>query len=314
MSEKGFLTTKALDPPGKDAHGTGAGRISRTRPPRASSSWREPALKLHASATAVVETLPLSLRLIREIHEQLMKGVRGANKDPGQFRRVMVWIGGPRPELAKFVPPTADLLPDALNAFEQYLHDRSLPPLVHAALAHAQFETIHPFNDGNGRMGRLLITFLLCERKVLLRPLLYLSHFLKANRSEYYDRLQLIRERGAWEAWLEFFLEGVAQVASEAQETAQRIFALRQDLHTALAREKRAANLLRAFELLFRMPFTDARTLESELKVSAPTANTILGRFEQLGIVREQTGKARGRVYRFEPYLRLFDPDDRGTR
>jgi Fic family protein len=255
-----------------------------------------------------------SLRLIREIHEKLMHGVRGANKDPGNFRRGMVWIGGQRPEQARFVPPTPDLLPEALSAFEKYLHDRSVPPLVHAALAHAQFETIHPFNDGNGRVGRLLITFLLCERKVLLSPLLYLSHFLKANRAEYYDRLQNIREHGAWEEWLAFFLEGVAHVAGEAHETAQRIFALRKRRHEQLSRDKRAANLLRAFELLFRLPVVDARTVERRLKVSAPTANALLARLEELGVVREQTGKARGRIYRFEPYLSLFDPDNRGNR
>jgi Fic family protein len=176
-----------------------------------------------------LEAMPLSLRLIREIHGELMAGVRGQNRSPGEFRTTQNWIGpaGCTLATATFVPPPPQELPKLLGNVEQFLHDELHPPLLIAGLAHAQFETIHPFLDGNGRIGRLLITFLLCERKILNRPLLYLSYFLKQHRSEYYDRLQAIRTDGRWEEWLVFFLRGIRDVAIEATDRARRILALR---------------------------------------------------------------------------------------
>jgi Fic family protein len=192
-----------------------------------------------------LKEFPLSLRLIREIHERLMRGVRGQERQPGEFRTSQNWIGpgGSTLATATFVPPPPHVMQDALSRLERFLHDPDLPRLVHAALAHAQFETIHPFLHGNGRVGRLLITFLLCHGGVLSRPLLYLSHYLKQHRQEYYDRLQAVRLEGRWEEWLLFFLKGVAEVAIEAQATAGKILALRERHRNQLAAEGRASGI-----------------------------------------------------------------------
>lgn len=255
--------------------------------------------------------LPLSLRLIREIHSRLMRGVRGERAEPGEFRRSQNWIGSSGGLLnlnkATYVPPPPLLLPELMGNLEHFLHDETLPPLIHAAIAHAQFETIHPFLDGNGRVGRLLITFLLCKRGILSRPLLYLSHYLKQNRAEYYDRLQAIRKRGAWEEWLLFFLQGVREVATEAYDTARKILALRascQDLVQKVT--KSAAFMLRALDLLFAEPVVTAGTLTKKLGVSKVTANGHLVRLQKLGILREMTGYKRNRRFVFSPYLELF--------
>ena len=175
-----------------------------------------------------LKEFPLSLRLIREIHEKLMTGARGGNKMPGEFRSSQNWIGGSRPGDAKFVPPPPERLMEKLDTFEKFLHDETvkMPALIKAALAHVQFETIHPFLDGNGRVGRLLITFILCVEGILKEPLLYLSLYFKANRQAYYDHLQSVRETGDWEAWIRFFLTGVIDTANQATETAQAIMAL----------------------------------------------------------------------------------------
>jgi Fic family protein len=179
---------------------------------------------------------------------------------------------------------------------------------VHAALAHAQFETIHPFLDGNGRVGRLLITFLLCHNKVLSRPLLYLSHFLKRHRQEYYDRLQAVREKGLWEEWLLFFLRGVSEVAEEAQATAKKILTLREQHRTLLAAEGRASgNLLRTLDLLYEHPIVTPRFLERRLKIAYPTANGLLTRLTELTVLVETTGFRRHRRFRYGPYLALFE-------
>ena len=253
--------------------------------------------------------LPLSLRLIREIHAELMEGTRGHERQPGEFRTSQNWIGASGSTLAtaSFVPPAPHRLGEVLSNLEAFLHDTELPPLVHAAVAHAQFETIHPFLDGNGRVGRLLITFLLCHRGVLAQPLLYLSHYLKQHRAEYYDRLQALRMEGRWEEWVGFFLRGVAEVATSATDTAKKIIALRAEKQGALAAERKGSgNLVRALDLLFRHPIVTVRLLEERLEVTFATANSIAARLAELGILRERTGYARNRRFAFEPYLALF--------
>jgi len=203
------------------------------------------------------------------------------------------------------------MMQEALGSLETFLHDPTLPRLVHAALAHAQFETIHPFLDGNGRVGRLLITFLLCHGGVLSRPLLYLSHYLERNRQEYYDRLQAVRVDGRWEEWLLFFLRGVADVAVEAQATAGKILALRELHRNQLASEGRASgNLLRALDRLFEHPVITVRTLERELEVNYATANNVLSRMLELGLIEESTGNRRHRRFKYTPYVALFESTD----
>lgn len=261
-------------------------------------------------------TLPLSLRLIREIHGELMKATRGHERQPGEFRTTQNWIGASGSTLAtaSFVPPAPHRLADALGNLEGFLHDEQLPPLVHAAVAHAQFETIHPFLDGNGRVGRLLITFLLCHRGVLGKPLLYLSHYLKQHRAEYYQRLQAIRTEGRWEEWITFFLRGVADVAHAAIETARRIIALHTEKRRVLEAEGKASgNLLRALDTLFERPIVTVRLVEERLDVTFATANKIIERLVAANVLRERTGYARNRVFTFAPYLVLFDADGKET-
>lgn len=254
--------------------------------------------------------LPLSLRLIREIHEHLMRGVRGEDRSPGEFRTTQNWIGATGCTLttATFVPPPPHELQRLLSNLETFLHDQEQPPLILAGLAHAQFETIHPFLDGNGRVGRLLITFLLCERKILARPLLYLSYFLKQHRTEYYDRLQAIRTDGNWEQWIAFFLRGVREVAREAVERSKKIIALRESHHRIVQAEGKAAgNLARALDHLFSSPIVTANSLATALNVSYVTANNLVGRLVEMGILMESTGYQRNRKFRYAPYLLLFE-------
>jgi Fic family protein len=254
--------------------------------------------------------LPMSLRLVREIHARLMLGVRGEHLEPGEFRRSQNWIGpaGCTLNTASFVPPPPHLLLSLMGDVERFLYDETLPPLIHAGLTHAQFETIHPFLDGNGRVGRLLITFLLCQRGILSRPLLYLSHFLKQNRAEYYDRLQAVRTHGAWEEWLAFFVRGVRDVATQAHETARKILDLRTRYQALLQSEGKAgATLLRALDILFAQPVLTPATLEEKLGVSYVTANNYVARLEELGVLQEMTGYKRNRRFSFAPYLALFE-------
>lgn len=258
-----------------------------------------------------LSSLPLSKRLICEIHGELLSSGRGAHRMPGEFRRDQNWIGpqGAPIERATFIPPPVPEMHAALDDFERFLHDdEEHPVLIHVGLAHAQFETIHPFLDGNGRVGRLLITFLLVHRQSLHRPLLYLSHYLKQNRTEYYDRLTAIRRRGDWEGWLLFFLRGVAQTATEATETARAILVLR-DSHTAIAQERAGLNGVRLLDLLFRRPLVNVNLVRDELSLSFATANNLVAQFEDAGILREVTGGRRRRVFRYDSYIALMEDD-----
>lgn len=254
--------------------------------------------------------LPLSLRLIREIHKMLMSGVRGEHKDPGEFRKTQNWIGhaGSTLMTAAFVPPPVPEMKEALSNLELFLHNRSDMPLaMQCAVVHFQFETIHPFLDGNGRVGRLLIALMLHERGALTKPLLYLSHYLKANRLEYYDRLMDVRKNGNWEGWVKFFLKGIASVSHEAAETAKRIVQFRNNAQ--LATSKLGKSEFALIDILFQHPLIDARTAERLLGVTFATANTALRNLHQAGLISETTGKARNRIYRFDAYLRLFEEE-----
>jgi Fic family protein len=262
-----------------------------------------------------LETLPLSLRLIREIHGHLLHGVRGEHKDPGEFRRTQNWIGpqGCTLATATFVPPPVPDMMESLANLELFLHDRtSMPLTVQCALIHAQFETIHPFLDGNGRVGRLMVSLLLHERSVLKQPLLYISLFLKENRAEYYDRLMDVRRNGNWEGWVKFFLTGIAQVSNEAAVTAQRIVKFREE--TMIKARAFGKNELALVDLLFEYPIIDIRTAERLLDCTYVTASTSLQNLAKDGCVKEVTGQKRNRLYKFVGYLDLFEPEARIDR
>lgn len=259
----------------------------------------------------LLEDLPISRRLICEVHRELMKGVRGGepHKTPGEFRKSQNWIGGASPASARFVPPPADQVGETFADLERFVHDGApMPPLVKAGLMHAQFETIHPFLDGNGRIGRLLITFWLVERGVLRKPLLYPSLFLKEHREEYGERLQAISDRGDWEGWLEFFLDGVAQVADEAYKTALDIVTLRERDRERISASlgRRAPTGLLFLDELLKLPIVRTKTVQRAIGVSQPTATSLLDAFVRVGILRETTGRQRSRVYAYDEYLNLF--------
>ena len=258
--------------------------------------------------------LPVSLRLIREIHERLLTGVRGSERTPGQFRRSQNWIGPPGCTLAEatFVPPPVADMKDALGRWEGFLHDqRPMPTLIRVGLAHAQFETIHPFLDGNGRVGRLLITFLLVENRILAPPLLYLSHFFKKHRQSYYEHLQAVRDRGDWEAWLKFFLRGVAQVALEATDTARQIVAMREEHRSLITLNlgRGAGKGLTFLEQLYFRPNVNVNTVMQMTELSFARANDLVGQLQGLGLLRETSGRRRNRVFSYEPYMALFRED-----
>ena len=262
-----------------------------------------------------IQELPLSLRLIREIHAELLEGVRGGERTPGEFRRSQNWIGpaGCNLATASFVPPPVHEMNSALDNLEKFLHEtESLPLLIHCGLVHAQFETIHPFLDGNGRVGRLLITFLLCRQTVLQRPLLYLSTYLKAHRQEYYDRLDSIRRDGDWEGWLKFFLRGIQEVSQDATERARRILALRERQRQGMSEQIGGGSSPRLLDYLFERPVVTVRMVEGALDLSYATANKLVEQFESAGILRETTGWQRNRRYQFEPYLALFRASEEG--
>ncbi|MDE8650546.1 Fic family protein [Novosphingobium album (ex Liu et al. 2023)] len=256
-----------------------------------------------------LEELPLSLRLIREMHERLLQSGRGGTKSPGEFRRSQNWIGGTRPGNALFVPPPITELDGCLDELERFMHESEsrLPALIKAGLLHVQFETIHPFLDGNGRIGRLLVTLYLCVNGVLRKPLLYLSLYLKTHRTEYYRLLQEVREHGAWEAWLDFFLAGVADTANQAFDAATRIVDLFKDDRERITVESdRAGSALRVHDLFQQNPFLTANQLVERTGLSAPTVNAVLADLERLGVVDEITGKKRGRVFGYRRYLAIL--------
>ena len=256
-----------------------------------------------------LEALPLSLRLIRDMHARLLQSGRGETKDPGQFRRSQNWIGGTRPGNALFVPPPITEMDACLGDLERFVHEETsrLPALIKAGLIHVQFETIHPFLDGNGRIGRLIVTLFLCTEGVLREPLLYLSLFLKANRAKYYRLLQEVREQGAWEAWLEFFLAGVAETANQAFEAGTRIVELFKSDRDFITRESvRAGSALRIHDHFQQNPYLTANQLVERTDLSAPTVNAALADLERLGIVDEVTGRRRGRVFGYSPYLAIL--------
>lgn len=249
---------------------------------------------------------PLSNRLIREIHEVLLSRGRGAGKASEEFRRSQNWIGGSRPGNAVFVPPPHTEVPECMAALERFLHaeDDGLPVLLRAGLAHVQFETIHPFLDGNGRVGRLLITFLLCQAGVLREPLLYLSLYLKQNRSTYYELLNRVRRNGDWEAWLDFFLEGVRQVAEGAVATAEGLSRMFQE-HQLRIQEmgRRAGSAIRVHEALKARPILSLTTISRTTGLSFPAVSSAMDLLVELGIARELTGKRRNRLFAYDMYL-----------
>ncbi len=256
----------------------------------------------------MAEGLPLSGRLLREVHGKLLARGRGADRQPGEFRRSQNWIGGTRPGNAHFVPPPAALVPDSMGELEQFIHRNDpLPALVRAALAHVQFETIHPFLDGNGRVGRLLISLLLHERRVLRQPLLYLSLYFKQHRDEYYRLLDAVRSNGDWEAWLDFFLEGVAMTASAAVDTANRLLALfREDGERLASANSRTGTLAQVYGVLRARPVATIQELSARAGVSFPTAAKAIETLVESGVVRELTGGRRNRVYAYQRYLAIL--------
>ena len=262
---------------------------------------------------SLLDELPLSGRLIRRVHEELMAGVRGQERSPGEFRKTQNWIGpeGCTLETAAFVPPAPDDLPAAVRDFEVFLNGSDDPPLVLAGLAHAQFETIHPFLDGNGRVGRLLITLLLVQRQLLARPLLYLSLFLKQNRSEYYDRLDAVRTHGDWEGWLKFFLAGVAITANDAARVAGELVALTEE-HRRVATDQNFGKYgWPLLDLLAEQPIVTIKYASATLGSTPTTIGRLLDQMTSLGMIAELTGRQRYRVYRYTPFLDVLldDPE-----
>jgi len=255
--------------------------------------------------------IPVSVRLIREIHGKLLTGVRGSQRNPGELRTSQNWIGPGGCTLAEatFVPPPPQEVLQAMSDLERFLHSPTpMPLLIKIGLAHAQFETIHPFLDGNGRVGRLLITFLLCEREVLLKPVLYLSYYFKCHRQEYYDRLQAVRDSGDWEGWLAFFLEGIFEVSEQATETARRVLALREKHRQTITDNlgRAAGNGHRTLEHLYRHPIVSVKQVQNLIGTTYPAANDLVSRLVECGILDEMTGQARNRRFVYRDYIRLF--------
>ncbi len=260
--------------------------------------------------------LPLSLRLIREIHAELVKGTRGADKTPGEFRRSQNWIGGSRPGNARFVPPPPHEVMPALDNLEKFLHDMPTrtPPLLKAGLAHAQFETIHPFLDGNGRVGRLLITLILIHEQVLKEPMLYMSLHFKRHHQEYYDRLQRVRTHGDWEGWMDFYLDGLRSVATTATDTITEIHRLMADDRAAMSTRSGSVyqaaavqNNLQVYDYLCNRLVLDVSSAAEALSLSRPTVRRVVKDMEQRGMVREITGKSRGQIYLYQGFLDLLE-------
>ena len=259
-----------------------------------------------------LEQLPLSVRLLREIHAELLRGARGHDKMPGELRTTQNWIGPRGAPLADavFVPPPPHEVSEALSRLEGFIPAESpLPLLIRVGLVHSQFETIHPFVDGNGRLGRLLITFMLCEQKALQKPVLYLSHYFKQHHQEYYDRLQAVRDKGAWEDWLIFFLKGIKEVSMEAADTARNILILREEHRETIAERlgRSGANGMRIIEHLYRQPYISVGEVQDIIGATYATANNLVARLVELGILHEATGHKRNRRFLYRDYVELFD-------
>ena len=255
---------------------------------------------------------PMSLRLIKDIHEVLLSTGRGSTKSPGEFRRSQNWIGGTRPGNARFVPPPPENILDLLSDLEKFLHDipERTPTLIKAALAHVQFETIHPFLDGNGRLGRLLIILILCAENAIAAPTLYLSLYFKRHREIYYELLQTVRTEGKWEEWLEFFLEGVQITAEEAVTSASKILTVFAEDRKKIEKVGRmAASALRIHELLQKKPITSVPMASKELNLSAPTVRNSIDKLKEIGLVKEITGKKRDRLFSYQSYLDILQAD-----
>jgi len=279
--------------------------------PEKRDDWREVRNYIDAVNTAVAElkTLPLSNRLLKQTHEILMRGVRGEHKQPGEFRASQNWIGGSSLADAVFIPPHQDGVPDLMSDLEQFWYNESIvvPHLIRVAISHYQFETVHPFLDGNGRIGRLLIPLYLVSHGLLAKPSLYLSDFFERNRASYYDALMRVRTSNDLIHWVRFFLRGVAETATKGRAVFQQVLALRTEAeHAILTLGKRAANARQTLNLLYRKPVVTAADIEQALSVTTPTANALIRDFERLGLLREITGQQRGRAYVFDRYLSLF--------
>lgn len=257
------------------------------------------------------EGFPLSLRLIKEMHEILLRKGRGSKKQPGNLRSTQNWIGGTRPGNAVYVPPPPNKVLDCMGELEKFLHDEPvrMPTLLKAGLAHVQFESIHPFLDGNGRMGRLLITLLLCVEEALSDPILYLSLYFKSHREEYYDRLQGVRTEGAWEEWLRFFAKGVKQTSTQAVEAAREILDLFDEHRGLIKRElgRSADSALRVHELLQRNPVLTTKKAAAQLSITRPTVTSALSNLEDVGVIRELTGQQRYKVYSYTDYFGILE-------
>ena len=279
--------------------------------PEKRDDWREVRNYIDALNTAIDElrVLPLSNRLLKQTHAILMRGVRGEHKQPGEFRTSQNWIGGSSLTDAAFIPPHHENIPDLMSDLEKFWHNEEInvPHLVRAAISHYQFETIHPFLDGNGRIGRLLITLYLISHGMLAKPSLYLSDFFERNRASYYDALMQVRAGNDLIHWIRFFLNGVAQTAIKGRDVFRQILALRTEVEQAvLGLGKRAHSARLALNLFYRKPIINATDMEEALSITTPTANALIKALVELGILVEITGQQRWRSYAFERYLRLF--------
>jgi Fic family protein len=253
---------------------------------------------------------PLSLRLLRETHGVLMSDGRGSTQDPGEFRRTQNWIGGTRPGTARFVPPPPQELNGVLGEFEMFIVDHPTSPIIKAGLAHAQFETIHPFLDGNGRIGRMLITMILCAEGMLAQPVLYLSLYFRQHREQYYDALQRVRTHGDWEGWMAFYLGGIEWTSRQAIVTTTDLLALFDADRECVQAVARGSGLLRVYDVLQRRVIVSIRRVAGMLDVSVPTATAALKRLEEMGIAREITGRAYGRLFAYDKELEILERRD----
>jgi len=279
--------------------------------PEKRDDWREVRNYIDAinKAIAELERLPVSNRLLCETHAILMRGARGETKNPGEIRRAQNWIGGAGPMDAAFVPPHQDEVADLMSDLEKFLHNDEIavPDLIRAAVAHYQFETIHPFNDGNGRIGRLLITLYLVSKGVLKKPSLYLSDYFERNRSSYIDGLMRVRMSSDLNHWVRFFLGGVLETARKGSDTFQALLKFREEAEAkAMAMGKRAHNARAAINFMYQHPFFTAKDLTSGISVTQPTADALIQAFVKQGLLVEATGQMRNRVFVFDPYLKLF--------